>query len=92
MKGEAKAIMKLDVKGMALTFGLLWGGAMLLVGVVNMISGDYGQLFLAVMASLYPGYYVGGTMKDAVVGAIYGMVDGGIGGAVLALVYNRLSQ
>ena len=84
--------MKLDVKGMALTFGLLWGGAMLLVGIVNMISGDYGQLFLATMASLYPGYYVGGTLKDAIVGALYGLVDGGIGGAVVALVYNRLSR
>jgi len=84
--------MKLDVKGMALTFGLLWGGAMLVVGVVNMISGDYGQLFLAVMASLYPGYYVGGTIRDAIVGGLYGLVDGGIGGAVLALLYNRLSR
>jgi len=84
--------MKLDVKAMALTFGLLWGGAMLLVGVVNMITTGYGQLFLALMASLYPGYYVGGTIKDVLVGAGYGLVDGGIGGAVLALVYNRLSK
>ena len=92
MRGDVKTIMKLDVKAMALTFGLLWGGAMLLVGVVNMITGNYGQLFLALMASLYPGYYVGGTMKDAIVGALYGLVDGGIGGAVLALLYNRLSK
>jgi len=84
--------MKLDVKGMAFTVGLLWGSTMLLVGVVNMITGDYGQLFLALMASLYPGYYVGGTITDVIVGALYGLVDGGIGGAVLALVYNRLSK
>ena len=92
MKAEAKAVLKLDVKAMALTFGLLWGGAMLLVGLVNMITGDYGQLFLAVMASVYPGYYVGATIRDAIVGALYGLVDGGIGGAVVALVYNRLSR
>jgi hypothetical protein len=92
MKHDAKAIMKLDVKGMALTFGLLWGGAMLLVGVVNRISGDYGQLFLSLMASLYPGYYVGGSYGDVIVGSLYGLVDGGIGGAVLALLYNRLSK
>ena len=84
--------MKLDVKGMALTFGLLWGSAMLLVGVVNMISGDYGQLFLAVMASLYPGFYVSRSIGDVIVGGLYGLVDGGIGGAILAWLYNRLSQ
>lgn len=84
--------MKLDVKGMALAFGLLWGGMMLLAGVANRITGDYGQLFLAMMASLYPGYYVGGTITDVIVGALYGLVDGAIGGAVLALLYNRLSK
>ena len=89
-KDSNETSMKLDVKGMALTFGVLWGGAMLTVGLVNMITGNYGQLFLAVMASIYPGYYVGGTIKDVLVGAGYGLVDGGIGGAVLALVYNRL--
>ena len=47
--------MKLDVKGFALTFGLVWGGAMLLVGVANSLGGDYGQAFLGVMASVYPG-------------------------------------
>jgi hypothetical protein len=83
--------MKLNVKGVALTFGLLWGGAMLVVGVVNMISSGYGQLFLATMASLYPGYYVSGSFGDVVVGALYGLVDGAIGGAVLAWLYNRLS-
>lgn len=85
-------LMKLDVKGMALTFGLLWGGAMLVVGIVNRISGDYGQLFLAVMASLYPGYYVGRGFGDVLVGGLYGLVDGGIGGALVAWLYNRLSK
>ena len=84
--------MKLDVKGTALTLGLLWGGAMLFVGVVNMISGDYGQLFLAVMASMYPGFYVSRSFGDVIVGGLYGLVDGGIGGALLAWLYNRLSK
>jgi len=92
VKHDVKHVMKLDVKAMALTFGLLWGGAMLFVGAVNMISGDYGQLFLAVTASLYPGYYVSRGFGDLVVGASYGLVDGGIGGALIAWLYNRLSK
>ena len=84
--------MKLDVKAMALTFGLLWGGAMLLVGVAHVISDSYGQVFLVMMASVYPGYHAAGSVGDAIVGALYGLVDGGIGGAVLAWLYNRLSK
>ncbi len=84
--------MKLDVKGFALTFGLVWGGAMLLVGVANSIGGDYGQAFLGVMASVYPGYSATGAVGDAIVGALYGLVDGAVGGAVLAWLYNRLSK
>ena len=84
--------MKLDVKGFALTFGLVWGGAMLLVGVANSLGGDYGQAFLAVMASVYPGYSATGNVGDAIVGALYGLVDGAVGGAILAWIYNRLSK
>ena len=65
---------------------------MLLAGVANSVGGGYGQAFLGVMASVYPGYNATGTLGDAVVGALYGLVDGAIGGAVLAWVYNRLSK
>ncbi len=84
--------MKLDVKGMALAFGLVWGGSMLLVGVAEAVGADYGQAFLAVMASVYPGYSATGAFGDAIVGALYGLVDGAVGGAVLAWLYNRLSK
>ena len=84
-------MMKLDLKGMALTIGLVWGGAMLLAGVANAIGGGYGQAFLDVMASVYPGYHATGTFGDAIVGTLYGGVDGAVCGVVLAWLYNRLS-
>ena len=66
--------MKLDVKAMALTLGLFWGAAMLLAGVAYVISGGYAEAFLDVMASV----------GDVIVGTLYGLVDGAVGGAVIA--------
>jgi hypothetical protein len=40
----------------ALAIGLFWGGAILLVGVSNLIWPGYGQAFLQLAASMYPGY------------------------------------
>ena len=80
--------MHLNVKAMALAFGLLWGAAVLLVGLANMIWPGYGQAFLDLCASIYPGYSPGSGIGSVIVGALYGLVDGIIGGAVLAWLYN----
>ena len=45
---------------------------------------------LELMATLYPGYEVGG-FGTVVVGTIYGFVDGTICGFVFAWLYNRLA-
>ena len=83
--------MKLDVRGMSFTIGLLWGASMLIAGVANIVGGEYCQVFLDMVASVYPGYHATGTLGDAIVGTLYGVVDGAIGGAILAWLYNRLS-
>ena len=87
--------MKLDVKGLALTLGLVWGGALLLVGLAAMFLGAegdyYGKDFLLAIASVYPGYRGVPELPDILLGAGYGFVDGLIGGAVVAWLYNRLS-
>ncbi len=83
--------MKLDVKAMAFTVGLVWGAAMLLAGVAYVISGGYGEAFLDVMASVYPGYQATSSFGDVIVGTLYGLLDGAVGGAVIAWLYNRLA-
>ncbi len=55
-------------------------------------GGTYGQAFLDVMASIYPGFHAAGTFGDAIVGTLYGVVDGAIGGAVFAWLYNIVSM
>jgi hypothetical protein len=40
------------------------------------------------MASVYPGYHATRSLGDVIVGGLYGLVDGLIGGAVFAWLYN----
>lgn len=82
--------MKLDVKAAAMAVGLIWGVlAMFLVGLANMIWPSYGQAFLDLMASLYPGYKATASIWHVIVGTLYGLVDGAICGALFAWLYNR---
>ena len=41
---------------------------------------DDGELFLDVMASVYPGYDATSNFGDVIVGTLYGLVDGAVGG------------
>jgi hypothetical protein len=84
--------MKLSVKGLAITLGLVWGVlGMLLVGLCNLIWPSYGVAFLEVMASLYPGYHATASFGQVIVGTMYGVADGAVAGAVFAWVYNRFA-
>ena len=85
--------MKLDVKALALTAAILWGlVAMLLTGIANLLWPSYGQGFLSVMASVYPGYEATRSVGQVVIGSLYGLLDGAIAGALLAWLYNRFAR
>lgn len=81
--------MRLSVKSLALSMGILWGAAVLLVGIANLIWPGYGVAMLELASSIYPGYSIGG-FGSVIVGAIYAFVDGAIGGSILAWLYNSL--
>jgi hypothetical protein len=80
--------MRLHVTALALTAGLLWGGAILVVGLANLIWPEYGRAFLELMASIYPGYRPATGIGSVITGTLYGLVDGAIGGAIFAWLYN----
>jgi hypothetical protein len=82
----------LNLKALAWTAGLLWGGACLLVAVANLVAPPYGLAFLNVMAALYPGYHGPTGLGSVAVVALYGALDGAVGGAVFAWVYNRFAR
>ena len=82
--------MKLNVKAMAKTSALVWGGAVLTVGVANLLQPRYGKAFLRLVASIYPGYRPRPAPRQIAVGTAYAVVDGAVGGALFAWLYNQL--
>jgi hypothetical protein len=80
--------MKLSVVAAACAFALLWGGAIFLTAVTNIMWPGYGREFLLVVASFYPGYAGTASFGQALVGAGYGVVDGAITAAIFAWLYN----
>ncbi|MGA8733639.1 MAG: bacteriophage holin [Terriglobales bacterium] len=84
--------MKLSIKGLALASGILWGLAMLSMGLANLIWSGYGQQFLQTVSSVYFGYHATRSIAEVIIGTLYGTVDGLVGGAVFAWLYNQFAR
>jgi hypothetical protein len=80
--------MKLNIKAFAIAIGIVWSGCLLLVGMANLAWPGYGAAFLDLAASIYPGFHPGNGLASVIVGTLYGLVDGAIGGVIIALLYN----
>ena len=80
--------MKLSVKGLCLSAMILWGGAVLFVGLANVVWPTYGVVFLQCLDSIYPGYTFNGELSSVLVVTGYALVDGAVGGLVFAVLYN----
>lgn len=80
--------MRMNIKATAAASALLWSGAVLTVGIANMIQPRYGRDFLRLLASIYPGYHARRSINDVLVGSAYAAVDGAVGGALCAWLYN----
>jgi hypothetical protein len=81
-------IMRLSLKSLAFACGLLWGGAVLFTGLINLASPSYGMEYLRLASSVYPGFHNSRTFVDVLVGTGYGLVDGAIAGFLLGWLYN----
>jgi len=82
---------KLNIKALAIASGVIWGSAMLFTGLANMMWPGYGAAFLEAISSIYPGYEPGG-FGQVINGTLYAVVDGAIGGAVFAWIYNLFAD
>jgi hypothetical protein len=83
--------MKLSICALAVAAAIVWGGAVLLVGLANMIWPAYGGAFLEIAASIYPGYHVSQTIGSVIVGTLYAVLDGAVGGLIFAWIYNMIA-
>jgi len=77
--------MKLSLKALSLSLGLVWAGAVFLTTLLSIFTG-YGEEFLNLIASLYPGYTI--SWAGSIIGLIYAFVDGFICALIFGLIYN----
>ena len=85
-------VKKLSIKAFSLTCSLLWGGAVLLVGSINLYRPGYGQVFLSLVSSCYPGYDGLPSLQSVITGTAYAMLDGLVCGTIFAWLYNVLAN
>lgn len=79
--------MRNSALSVGLAAGSLWGGAMLAVGLANMVKPEYGKEFLKVISSVYPGANRDRTLGRVALGGAYGLADGFIAGLLAASLY-----
>jgi hypothetical protein len=80
--------MKLNVKALALTSGILCGGGLfLLTWWIIITGGATGETTL--IGRVYLGYTI--SPLGSVIGLIWAFVDGLVGGAIFAWLYNLLA-
>jgi len=80
--------MRFNMVALAITAGVIWGAAILLVSLANLVWPAYGSALLDVAASVYPGYKPGTGFGSVITGTLYALVDGSIAGAIFAWLYN----
>ncbi len=81
--------MKFNVKAFALTCGLVWGiGLFILTWWIIIFDGATGEPTL--IGRLYRGYTI--SPSGSFIGLMWAFVDGLIGGAIFAWLYNLLSK
>ncbi len=80
--------MRLSLRAMVMAGAILWGGAILLVGVINFFDPNYGVNFLQMTRSVYPWFHSTHALGNVLIGTIDGVVDGAIAALFFAWLYN----
>ena len=80
--------MRLSLKALIISCGLIWGGAVACVGLIHLAIPSYGSGFLIGVSSIYPGFHGARSFADALVGTGYALLDGATGGLIFGWLYN----
>ncbi len=81
--------MKLNIKAFAITCGLIWGlGIFCLTWWIIAFDGQTGEpTFIGLF---YRGYSI--SAKGSIIGLAWALIDGAIGGAIFAWLYNLIAS
>ena len=83
--------MKLNVKALAITSAITWSGCLVLIALANLVFPPYGESWLQLAQSIYPGYNGTAGLGSVIIVTFYGALDGAVLGAVIAWLYNRFA-
>ncbi|MDP6561380.1 MAG: bacteriophage holin [Candidatus Peribacteraceae bacterium] len=86
---SSQKIMKLDVKAFGLSCGILWAIGYAVLVVLTMTHG-YASAIVNVLNTVYVGS--GASLQGIAIGAVWAFLDAGIGGALFAMLYNKLAK
>jgi len=78
--------MKINVKALSVTCGILWGGIILLMTLWLVVRGLQSEPIIFEL--VYPGYSISGI--GSIIGLMYGFIDGLIFGFIAGKLYNFL--
>lgn len=81
--------MDLNIKATALAFGVTWGAGLFLLTWWLIIFDIY-TTDLTFIGEIYRGYNV--SPSGSFIGFFWAFIDGGIGGAAFAWLYNRFAR
>lgn len=79
---------KLSANALGVGAGILWAIYVFFCGITAIFG--WGTALVTTLSSLYIGYSA--SFGGAIIGAVWGFVDGYIAGAVVAWIYNRLAK
>jgi hypothetical protein len=80
---------KVNVKAFGMACGVLWGGSLLIVGLIDTVS-TWGDAWGKVAASIYLGYMP--TVLGSIIVGICGFISAGLFGLALAWLYNKFAK
>ena len=80
---------KLNIKAFSLACGLIWGGGLFLL-TWWLIALDGPTHEITLIGRIYRGYAI--SPAGSIFGLIWGFVDGLVGGAVFAWLYNLIAR
>ena len=85
-------MLQLSLRATAIAAGLVWGGAILIVGLINLADPSYGMSFIQMTSSVYPWFHASRSIGNVIIGTVDGLIDGAIAGLIFALLYNAVTN